>query len=181
MYWRLLKGKKPAKGDVLSVVWLCTCCPVTCCDHTQIALRLGWLNGLKPPIMGDYGPKTDKNSWIGRISSAASKFLHIAMLQWCDVMSHSMLCFLCCFRMQHPKLTGSQFHGWRAPRDSHPRIPNIYFYPAIAIVISRDQSAPRQDQIQLPGSQNCMWALKQWHANVLKSSQIYLSKSRNPS
>ena len=94
---KYVEGKKPAQADVLRV-WLRSSCPVTCCDHAQIALRLGWLNRLRPPTSPNYGRLWA--SWIGRISSAAAKFLHIAMLQWCDVMSHSMLCLKCCFCMQ---------------------------------------------------------------------------------
>jgi len=62
-----------------------------------------------------------------------------------------------CVIRKTDRLSNLCFEG---PKGFHTRIPNIYFYPAIAIVISRDQSAPRQDQIQLPGSRICRWALK---------------------
>ena len=90
---KYVEGKKPAQADVLSVVWLRSSCPVTCCDHAQIALRLGWLNRLRPPTMGDYEPAESAEYHLQLLSSYTLPCCSDVM--WCRIPCYAYAAFAC--------------------------------------------------------------------------------------
>lgn len=90
---KYVEGKKPAQADVLRV-WLRSSCPVTCCDHAQIALRLGWLNRLRPPTMGDYEPAESAEYHLQLLSSYTLPCCSDVM--WCRIPCYALNAAFAC-------------------------------------------------------------------------------------